>query len=366
MDSVKLITNGVFVQAGVPTKINIAGVNMDRFNSNPTMLYNHNYDKIIGKWNDVAISEDGIVATPDFDTDESSVTYRNKFEKGSLKGASIGIEVLDYEIVDEVLVIQNSILLEASLTPVPADPKALKQVKLSYQGKTIKNFNQMIDNKIVTEEVTVVKEDEESIVAEQESVIVEEVVIEATENVVEPIVEVVEVVEENVMTFTEVPTDYNQTLTVTGNNNTVIGVPSDTEIVTDVVELSKEVVEDDGKDTLISELQAKIAELSNKLEVIELAKKETVIATAIADGKITEASKSVYMDFAYDKLVTLLDSIKTSNVINLNKELMSKRNTDVDGKTYAWYLVNDKTALFNLERSNPTLFAELQRAYINK
>lgn len=343
MDSVKLITNGVFVQAGVPTKINIAGVNMDRFNSNPTMLYNHNYDKIIGKWGDIAISEDSIVATPDFDTDESSVTYRNKFEKGSLKGASIGIEVLDYEIVDEVLVIQNSILLEASLTPVPADPKALKQVKLSYQGKNIKNFNQMIANKTVTEEVAVVKEGEVSIVEEQEAVIVEEVVIEATEDTVE----VVEEVTEDVVVA----------------ESTDVGSP---ELTTNVVELSKEVVEDDGKDRLISELQAKIAELSKKLEVIELAKKEAAIATAVAAGKIAEESKSVYMDFTYDKLVTLLDSIKTSNVINLSKELRSKRNTDVDVKTYDWYLVNDKPALFNLERSNPTLFAELQKAYIDK
>ncbi|WP_443937087.1 HK97 family phage prohead protease [Pedobacter sp. MW01-1-1] len=98
------------------------GIRIDDFLNNPVCLLNHNYDKVMGAWTDLAKLGTTLSGVPMFDTeDEEANKYYGQVERGVIKGASIGIiplKVVGNEITE-------SELLEISITPVPANRNAL-------------------------------------------------------------------------------------------------------------------------------------------------------------------------------------------------------------------------------------------------
>jgi HK97 family phage prohead protease len=100
------------------------GIDLKAFQDNPVMLYNHDYNKLIGQWIDCRIEGRKLTASPAFDEDDTLAmqTY-NKVEQGILKGASIGISPKKFD--DKKSEMSACVLLEASLTPVPNNRNAL-------------------------------------------------------------------------------------------------------------------------------------------------------------------------------------------------------------------------------------------------
>ncbi|MEB0250071.1 hypothetical protein QN344_07975, partial [Mucilaginibacter sp. 5B2] len=88
------------------------------------MLYNHDYDKLIGQWVDYRIEGTQLTAAPAFDDDDPYALQQfNKVEAGILKGASVGISPVKFDEANSEM--SASLLLEASLTPVPNNRSAL-------------------------------------------------------------------------------------------------------------------------------------------------------------------------------------------------------------------------------------------------
>lgn len=105
------------------------GIDVQRFMSNPVMLYNHDYSKHIGLWKNIKIENGVLYGEPDFDEeDEESKKIQSKVERGYVKGVSIGIHFNpdNISIEDDTIVLQKSELLEASICTIPSNKNALK------------------------------------------------------------------------------------------------------------------------------------------------------------------------------------------------------------------------------------------------
>lgn len=156
---------------GFRTDLN--GLNLDRFRANPVMLYSHDNEKVIGRWENIAIEDGKLTADAVFDTeDEESKKIAGKVERGFLKGCSIGICIYDmYEDENGILTASKSELMEASICAIPSDANAtvlydknrkrlsaddVKQMCLSY--KSI-NTNNMKDEKNLELEATIAEKD---------------------------------------------------------------------------------------------------------------------------------------------------------------------------------------------------------------
>jgi hypothetical protein len=115
----------------------MSGAQLDGFIKNPVMLIQHNrtdqYAEAdglmlpIGKWYDIRIEEDKLLAKPDFDEDdELAQRVQKKVEKGYLNGASIWIEptVISDDVLDmlpgqSLPTFTKWSLFEASIVDIP-------------------------------------------------------------------------------------------------------------------------------------------------------------------------------------------------------------------------------------------------------
>jgi len=108
-------------------KISIEGIDLTRFNSNPVMLFEHNPEKVIGRWQDIRKEENKLTAIPEFDTEDTeALSISGKVERGFLNGASIGIIVKDYKEVKDEIIVTKSELFEASIVSIPSDSGAIQ------------------------------------------------------------------------------------------------------------------------------------------------------------------------------------------------------------------------------------------------
>lgn len=122
-------------------RIDLSGMNTDRFADNPVMLYQHNQDKVIGRWENWSFTENKLQADPKFDDgDELGSEVKRKYEGDFLRAASIGIIVLEVKEVDGILTVTKSELLEASIVSIPADAGA---VVLYNEKREVLNFEQL-------------------------------------------------------------------------------------------------------------------------------------------------------------------------------------------------------------------------------
>lgn len=121
-----------------------AGINTEEFEKNPLMLYDHrSYSyRPVGKWENLRkeggqLKGDAVLDdTSDFDKE-----IKSKVEKGIIKGASMGIDVVELSEAPEYLItgqtrktVTKCILREVSITPDPANSRALK---LNFPDKKV-------------------------------------------------------------------------------------------------------------------------------------------------------------------------------------------------------------------------------------
>jgi HK97 family phage prohead protease len=104
-----------------------SGAKLDRFVENPQMLYCHDKERQIGRWENIRIAGDALLADAVFDEkDELAMKIAGKVERGFLKGASVGIKILKVDNNASIPAVVECELYEASICPIPSDPKAIK------------------------------------------------------------------------------------------------------------------------------------------------------------------------------------------------------------------------------------------------
>ncbi|HBX45551.1 HK97 family phage prohead protease [Limibacterium fermenti] len=129
-------------------RTNVLGILLERFKANPVMLFDHDTGKVIGRWENIRIEDDKLMATPVFDLDDpQGKEVARKVDKNFLRAASIGIMPLRLEYINDEFVLVESELMEASIVPIPSDAGAIrlyneKLEELSFdQVKVNFNFN---------------------------------------------------------------------------------------------------------------------------------------------------------------------------------------------------------------------------------
>lgn len=124
--------------------VKTSGIDLSQFKKNPVMLYDHNRYGLmpIGKWENIRVEDEKLLADAVFDRDDDlAVKIEKKVDNGYIRGASIGISASELSDGKENIkpgqmrpTVSKSLLYEASITPFPSNQNALK---LKHGGKTI-------------------------------------------------------------------------------------------------------------------------------------------------------------------------------------------------------------------------------------
>lgn len=137
------VSNGALNAHG--GRVITAGIDLTRFNANPQLFYMHDWCSNLGKWENIEKMGDELLMVPIFDEDdEFAVSIKKKVDKGFLKAASIGIEILEMSNDPSVMLsgqtrptITKCSLLEVSIVTLPANPEACTLHKVIYKGETL-------------------------------------------------------------------------------------------------------------------------------------------------------------------------------------------------------------------------------------
>ncbi|MDD4142963.1 MAG: HK97 family phage prohead protease, partial [Bacteroidales bacterium] len=107
-------------------RIDLQGMDMSRFDNNPVMLYRHNSEDLIGKWENIRIEDGKLMADPVFDMeDETAKRVYSQVNRGFLKGCSVGIIINEMKETTKEFVATKTELLEASICAIPSDAGAV-------------------------------------------------------------------------------------------------------------------------------------------------------------------------------------------------------------------------------------------------
>jgi HK97 family phage prohead protease len=107
-------------------RIALSGMNLERFSSNPVMLYGHDSDSVVGRWENLRVEGERLLAEPVFDLeDDTGKKVAGKVDRGFLKGCSIGIIIQEMQETAKGDIVTKSELLEASIVAIPADAGAV-------------------------------------------------------------------------------------------------------------------------------------------------------------------------------------------------------------------------------------------------
>ncbi|MBO7462500.1 MAG: HK97 family phage prohead protease [Bacteroidales bacterium] len=147
----------------------LEGIDLSRFKKNPVMLYNHDPERVIGRWEDLDIEAGQLPASPVFALDDTfAAEIARKAFAGFIKGCSMGI-MIKAMATDEngVNVATKSVLLEASIVSIPADENALVVYEDEDRKKqlSINEFNTLY-YKMETKEKTLAEDTERTESAE--------------------------------------------------------------------------------------------------------------------------------------------------------------------------------------------------------
>jgi HK97 family phage prohead protease len=106
--------------------LTLSGGNLERFRNNPVLLYDHNSERVIGRWENLRIEGKKMLAEAVFDEkDAFALEIKRKVEDGFLKGCSVGLRPIQMKQVNEKYYMNQWELLEASIVAVPSDASAL-------------------------------------------------------------------------------------------------------------------------------------------------------------------------------------------------------------------------------------------------
>lgn len=118
--------------------VKMAGVDLTNYKKNPIILFNHDYDKPIGKALDVQVIDNKLVFKIQFaDTDFGREIYY-LLKNGYMNASSIGFIGKEYEPNDFGGITFTKIeLLELSIVSVPCNPNAIVQLRKDFEAKRV-------------------------------------------------------------------------------------------------------------------------------------------------------------------------------------------------------------------------------------
>lgn len=112
--------------------VDAKGWQLDWFRKNPIALFGHNHDFPIGRWEDVRVEGDRLVARLRLAAEGTSARIdeiRRLIEQGILKAVSVGFKAVESEPMGRGIRFIRQELLECSVVGVPANPAALAVAK---------------------------------------------------------------------------------------------------------------------------------------------------------------------------------------------------------------------------------------------
>jgi len=108
-------------------RLNMEKLDLSRFKENPVCLYNHN--ALVGRWDKIELKANELYATPEFmddPTETEAARVKNRVDKGFVKGASLGINILSVTYSDNEPPLVEAEVLECSVVDVPSNRNALR------------------------------------------------------------------------------------------------------------------------------------------------------------------------------------------------------------------------------------------------
>lgn len=103
------------------------GIDIEAFIKNPVMLYMHERKSVVGRWENLRKEGTKLIADAVFDdTTELGKSVKAQVEKGFLRSASIGIQIIEEQDINGVRTVTKSILNEISIVDIPSNKNALK------------------------------------------------------------------------------------------------------------------------------------------------------------------------------------------------------------------------------------------------
>ena len=117
---------------------------LDNFKNNPVILFNHNYDRPIGRAKEIGVSENGLELTARIS--KSAGEIKDLIKDGVLGAFSVGFKVKDADYISETdgYKIKDAELFEVSVVSVPCNQNAVFSVAKSFD--TMEEYNQFKKN----------------------------------------------------------------------------------------------------------------------------------------------------------------------------------------------------------------------------
>lgn len=104
-----------------------AGIDTSKFERNPVMLYMHERKTVVGRWENIRKDGKRLLADAVFDDSTPiGAQVKNQVEKGFLRSASIGVDIIEKETINGVETVTKSELTEISIVDIPSNSNALK------------------------------------------------------------------------------------------------------------------------------------------------------------------------------------------------------------------------------------------------
>lgn len=103
------------------------GIDTSKFEHNPVMLYMHERKTVVGRWENIRRDGKRLLADAIFDDSTPlGAQVKSQVEKGFLRSASIGAEIIKKETINGVETVTKSELTEISIVDIPSNSNALK------------------------------------------------------------------------------------------------------------------------------------------------------------------------------------------------------------------------------------------------
>lgn len=142
-----------------------SGGKLDRFLANPVMLYSHDDEKVIGRWEDTVIRDGKLFSVPHFDSeDPEAAKIEGKVKRGMLRMCSVGTipkkVVLDSSLLtngEPTPTVTEWELREISITPFGANKNAImlydqhtgEKIDLSDRGAILRLCDNYPENQLI-------------------------------------------------------------------------------------------------------------------------------------------------------------------------------------------------------------------------
>lgn len=303
-----------------------AGGDFERFNANPVMLDAHGDGSclnVIGRWGAPTVEGSQLLAEPEFDLeDENAAKIAGKVDRGYVKGASMGLYILDAEMRDIpgqgfYPVVTRWELLEASPVPVPSNKASLRLY--AADRKTV----------ITLEQVKL-----------------------------------------SIDTIIKLKNPEMEKITLTVESARVLGLGKST----DETELNAAIMELSAKLTDAEKAKATAERLKTEAETKlsnHAAKQATdLVELAVKEGRITADKKDSFIKLAtsdYDQAKTILEALPgKANLSDKVKTGAPGSAPDRADWDYMKWAKEDSAGLQKLAAEDPTRFTELKAAYKSK